>query len=171
MNQDKVDRVLKQWAKERPDLDTSAMGVVGRISRASRYFDQYLQKNFARFELNQGEFDVLATLRRSGPPFELTPKDLLNALMLTSGAMTNRLDRLESAGHIERKAHPTDRRGVLVKLTTKGHTTIDKAVAAHADYELQLLSPLSTAEQQQLAALMRKLLISFGDQISDEDVA
>lgn len=163
MNQDNVDFILKQWAQERPDLDPSPMGVVGRISRASRHIEQYLQQNFVRFGLNGGEFDVLATLRRSGPPYQLTPTALFSALMLSSGAMTNRLDRLEKAGYIERQPDPNDRRGTLVTLTTQGLELIDQAVAAHIAHEQQLLTPLTPEEQKMLAELLRKLLLSFGD--------
>ncbi|MFK7801742.1 MAG: MarR family winged helix-turn-helix transcriptional regulator [Anaerolineae bacterium] len=165
MTQDRVDFILAQWAKERPELDTSAIGVIGRISRSSRYIDQHLTKNFAKFGLNQGEFDVLATLRRYGSSYLMTPSELLNALMLSSGAMTNRLDRLEQSGYIERKAHPEDRRGVLVVLTEEGTKKIDEVVIAHTEFEKELLASLTTAEQKQLASLTRKLLLSFGDDV------
>lgn len=168
MAQDQVDFILKQWFRERPDLDPSPMGVIGRISRASRYIDQFLQQNFAQFGLNSGEFDVLATLRRHGAPYQLTPTALLNALMLSSGAMTNRLDRLEKGGYIERKPHPHDRRGTLVTLTNQGLEVIDAVVVAHIAHEQQILSSLTADEQQALADLLRKLLLSFGDDVSIE---
>ena len=120
MKQDHVDFIQAQWAQEKPDLDTSPMGVVGRISRISRHLDQLLQKNYAQFGLNGGEFDVLAALRRSGHPYQLTPTQLFNSLMLSSGAMTNRLDRLEDEGLIKRAPNPKDRRGILVTLTGQG---------------------------------------------------
>lgn len=165
MKADQVDFILEQWSRERPDLDPSPMGVIGRISRASRYIDQFLQENFARFGLNSGEFDVLATLRRAGEPYQLTPTALFSSLMLSSGAMTNRLDRLENAGYIERKPHPTDRRGILVTLTVKGLDVIDLAVVGHIAYEQQILSTLTTEEQKVIADLLRKLLLSFGDAV------
>lgn len=167
MTQDRVDFILAQWAKERPDLDTSGMGVIGRLSRSARYIDQQLTQNFRRFGLNRGEFDVLATLRRYGESYRMTPTELLNAMMLSSGAMTNRLDRLEQSGYIQRKAHPEDRRGVLVVLTAAGKAKIDEVVVAHTAFETQLLAGLTTAEQTQLAHLTRKLLLSFGDQVED----
>jgi DNA-binding MarR family transcriptional regulator len=163
MTQDQVDFILEQWSRERPDLDSSPMGVIGRISRASRYIDQFLQKNFAEFGLNSGDFDVLATLRRSGTPYQLTPTALYSSLMLSSGAMTNRLDRLENAGYIERKPHPKDRRGTLVTLTNQGMEVIDMVVASHTTCEQQILSSLTSDEQKVLADLLRKLLLSFGD--------
>lgn len=168
MTQDRVDFILAQWAKERPDLDTSGMSVIGRISRSSRYIDQQLTKNFATFGLNRGEFDVLATLRRYGSSYLMTPSELLSALMLSSGAMTNRLDRLEQSGYIERKAHPEDRRGVRVVLTDEGQAKIDEIVIAHTVFEKEMLSSLTTAEQEQLASLTRKLLLAFGDQVDHE---
>lgn len=166
MAQDQVDFILKQWSLERPDLDPSPMGVIGRISRASRYIDQFLQENFARFGLTSGDFDVLATLRRAGPPYQLTPTVLFSSLMLSSGAMTNRLDRLESAGYIERKPNPNDRRGILVTLTNQGLEVIDTAVVGHIDRERQILSSLTSDEQKVLADMLRKMLLSFGDDIS-----
>jgi DNA-binding MarR family transcriptional regulator len=165
MTQDQVDLILKQWSRERPDVDPSPMGVIGRISRASRYIDQLLQQNFAKFGLNGGDFDVLATLRRNGAPYQLTPTALFNSLMLSSGAMTNRLDRLEKAGYIERQAHPTDRRGILVTLTKQGLELIDSVVGAHVAHEQHLLSTLSADEQQVLADMLRKILLSFGDDV------
>lgn len=163
MAQDQVDFILKQWSRERPDLDTSPMGVIGRISRVSRYTDQFLQKNFAKFGLNSGLFDVLTTLRRSGRPYQLTPTALYSTLMLSSGAMTNRLDRLENAGYIERQPHPQDRRGTLVTLTKQGMEVIDVVVVSHAACEQQILSSLTSEEQKVLADLLPKLLLSFDD--------
>ncbi len=116
---------------------------------------------FARFGLQSGEFDVLATLRRSGPPFALTPTALYEATMVTSGAMTNRLDRLEKAGLIARGPHPEDRRGVIVQLTKKGRTLIDEAVTAHVENEHQVLSGLTREERDRLAALLEKLIASL----------
>lgn len=166
MEQDQVDFILKQWARERPDLDPSPMGVIGRISRASRYIDRSLQKNFSRFGINSGEFDVLATLRRAGDPYQLTPTALLSALMLSSGAMTNRLDRLENAGYIARRPDPNDRRGILVTLTTAGFELIEAVVAAHIAHEHQIVNSLTLSEQASLADLLRKMLLSFEDYAS-----
>lgn len=161
MEQDHVDLILEQWARERPDLDASPMGVIGRTMRASRSLDRGLQEAFRPFGIAGWAFDVLATLRRSGPPFRLTPTALSETLMLSSGAMTNRLDHLERAGLIERLPDPADRRGVLVALTPEGRTLIDEAVAAHVANEHRLLGALSPEERQTLAALLRKLLLSL----------
>ncbi len=161
MQQDHVDLIQAQWARENPDLDTSPMGVIGRISRISRHLDQLLQKNYSLFDLNGGEFDVLATLRRAGHPYQLTPTQLFNSLMLSSGAMTNRLDRLENAGLIKRMPNPNDRRGILVTLTKQGFELMDKAYPAHIANEQKILTPLNTTEQAVLTDLLRKLLLSF----------
>jgi len=161
MKQDHVDFIQTQWAQEIPDLDTSPMGVIGRISRISRYLDQLLQKNYARFNLNGGEFDVLASLRRSGHPYQLTPTQLFNSLMLSSGAMTNRLDRLEKVGLIKRLPNPDDRRGILVTLTEQGVALMDQVYPAHITNEQQILASLTTTEQGILTDLLRKMLLSF----------
>jgi DNA-binding MarR family transcriptional regulator len=160
MEQDHVDSIIAQWRRERPDLDPSPMGVIGRISRAERTLGRSLEAVFTQFGLNRGEFDVLATLRRSGPPFRLTPTGLFTDLMLSSGAMTNRLDRLEQAGLIVRTPDPADRRGILVGLTDHGRALVDAAVAAHLENEHRLLAALTLAEREQLAHLLRKLLQS-----------
>ena len=156
--------MLSQWSRERKDLDPSPMGIVGRISRASRYIDHLLERDYLQFGLNGGDFDVLATLRRSGPPYRLTPTALYRASMLSSGAMTNRLDRLEGAGYVERIPHPEDRRGLLVALTQAGREKIDAAVTSHVRYEQQMLSALNSNERHTLARLLRQLLLSFGDE-------
>ncbi len=150
---------MAQWQKERPDLDVRPMAVFGRLSYAALVVARdKLNPLFAQFGLQNGEFDVLATLRRSGMPFALTPTALYEATMVTSGAMTNRLDRLEKAGLIARAPHPQDRRGVIVQLTEKGRALIDEAVTAHVANEHQVLSALTRDEQDQLAALLEKLI-------------
>lgn len=161
MTQDGVDRILAQWACERPDLDASPMGVIGRISRLSRIFEQEIQQVFARFGLHRGEFDVLATLRRSGEPYRLNPSDLSLALMVSSGGMTNRLDRLERASLVERRPDPGDRRGTQVGLTEEGRRVVDAMVAEHIANEHRLLSALSETEREELTTLLRKLLLSM----------
>lgn len=158
---DFVDIILGQWKKERPDLDTSPMAIVGRVSRLETHFDRLLSAVFARYQLGRGEFDVLTTLRRSGPPFRLNPKVLSGRLMLSSGAMTNRLDHLESRGLIRRIADPSDRRALLIELTPAGKSLIDDAVAAHVENEATILAPLNKKERRELAALLRKLLVSL----------
>ncbi|KAA3644768.1 MAG: MarR family transcriptional regulator [Chloroflexi bacterium] len=161
MKHDHVDFVQAQWAQEKPGFDTSPIGVIGRISRISRHLDQALQKNYSKFDLNGGEFDVLASLRRSGHPYQLTPTELFNSLMLSSGAMTNRLDRLEDAGLIKRNPNPTDRRGLLVTLTEQGIEVMDRAYPAHIANEDQILSSLTLNEREILTDLLRKMLLSF----------
>ena len=137
------------------------MGVIGRIFRLSHLFQQAVQEVFSDYGLHRGEFDVLATLRRSGEPYRLTPTELSNALMVSSGGMTNRLDRLEKAGLVVRQPDPDDRRGSLVGLTQKGLDLVDEAVAEHVANEHHLLSVLEDKEQAELAEQLRKLLISL----------
>ncbi|MDJ0756405.1 MAG: MarR family transcriptional regulator [Ardenticatenaceae bacterium] len=163
MKKDHVDLIQAQWAREIPGLDTSPMGLIGRISRISRHLDQLLQQNYSQFDLNGGEFDVLASLRRAGPPYQLTPTKLFNSLMLSSGAMTNRLDRLEDVGLIKRLPNPEDRRGVLVTLTEKGIELMDSAYVAHIAHENQILQGLTKSERDTLTDLLRKLLLSLED--------
>jgi DNA-binding MarR family transcriptional regulator len=155
-------KAVEQWRKERPDLDVSPMRVLGALSEAANLVSrERLEPVFARFRLQRGEFDVLATLRRSGAPFALTPTALYEATMVTSGAITNRLDRLEQTGLIVRAPHPTDRRGVVVRLTEEGRTLIDEAVTAHVANEHEILSGLTRDEQDRLAALLAKLVDSL----------
>ena len=155
-------KAVEQWRKERPDLDVRPMSVIGALSEASSLISkERLAPVFARFGLQHGEFDVLATLRRSGVPFALTPTALYEATMVTSGAITNRLDRLEQMGFIAREAHPTDRRGVVVRLTDKGRALIDEAVTAHVANEHEILAGLTRKEQDALAALLEKLIGSL----------
>jgi DNA-binding MarR family transcriptional regulator len=156
-----VDEIVEQWAHERPALDPSQMAVVGRLLRISRFFEQSMAETFARFGLNRGEFDVLVSLRRAGAGARLSPTELAQSLLLSSGAMTNRVDRLETAGLVRRKPDPRDGRGVLVSLTDKGARVVDVALTAHIANEEQLLSPLSRTQRAQLAHLLRRLLISF----------
>ncbi|WP_376703116.1 MarR family transcriptional regulator [Mesorhizobium sp. ISC25] len=159
---DRAAKAIEQWKKERPDLDVSPMAVLGRLSEAASLIArERLAPLFASYGLQSGEFDVLATLRRSGPPYALTPTALYEATMVTSGAMTNRLDRLEKSGLIKRGPHPDDRRGIVVQLTGKGLALIDEAVAAHVANEHQILSGLTRPEQTMLARLLEKLIASL----------
>ena len=158
---DRAAKAVEQWNRERPDLDVSPMAVLGRLNEAASLIARdRLAPLFARFGLQSGEFDVLATLRRSGAPYALTPTALYEATMVTSGAMTNRLDRLENAGLIARGPHPNDRRGIVVQLTEKGLTLIDEAVTAHVANEHQVLSGLAQAERETLSELLEKLIKS-----------
>jgi DNA-binding MarR family transcriptional regulator len=161
MKLDPVDQILAQWQRERPDLDVSPMGIVGRITRLAKHLERAIQEKFTEFGLTVGEFDVLATLRRSGQPYQLSPTELFNTLMVTSGTMTHRLDRLEKAELIDRRPDPSDRRGTIISLTKKGFDLIEEAVTAHVANEHRILSALETSEREELILLLRQLLISF----------
>jgi DNA-binding MarR family transcriptional regulator len=161
MDRDPVDRILAQWQRERPDLDVAPMGIIGRIGRLAKHLERALQESFSDFGLTVGDFDVLATLRRSGPPYQLSPTELFNTLMVSSGTMTHRIDRLEQAELVKRIPDPSDRRGMLILLTDPGFQLIDQAVEAHLSNEHQILSPLEASEREVLIQLLRKLLISF----------
>jgi DNA-binding MarR family transcriptional regulator len=159
--QDGVDVLLEQWRRERPDLDSSPIGVIGRISRLSREIERLLEPVYADHGLEPGWYDVLATLRRAGPPYRLHPTDFANALMLTSSGATKRLDRLEQANLIARERDPGDRRGILIALTEDGRELVDSTVAHHLDNERRILGALSQTEQRQLADLLRKLQLGL----------
>lgn len=154
---DAVDTITAQWRRERPDLDSTPMEVIGRITRLAALIQRELERVFADYGLGGGEFDVLATLRRSGAP--LTPGQLSRSTMVTTGGMTKLLDRLEAQRLIRREPDPGDRRGRLIVLTDEGRTLIDRAVEAHLQNEQRLLADISEAERQDLAALLRELLI------------
>ena len=158
---DGVDTIIEQWRAARPDLDPSPIGVIGRVSRLARELEARLEPVYKEHGLEPGWHDLLATLRRSGPPFALRPSDLTGTLMLTSSGTTKRLDKLEEAGLIARGPDPNDRRAILITLTPAGKELIDGVTAAHLANEASLLEGLSAAEQRELAALLRKLLISL----------
>src|SRR5215208_1093763 len=160
---DGVDDILEQWRRERPDLDASPIGVVGRISRLARELEARLEPIYRAHGLEPGWHDVLATLRRTGPPYQLRPTEFTDALMLTSSGTTKRLDRLEHAGLITRAPDPADRRGTLITLTPKGRELIDNVTEAHLDNERNLLAALSESEQRRLADLLRKLRLGLPD--------
>lgn len=161
MSADKIDAIVAQWQRERPDIETDAMAAIGRIQRAAAELRPRLDRTHGRFGLTGESFDVLASLRRSGAPYELTPTQLYTQLMLSSGAVTNRIDRLEADGFVERRPDPDDRRGVRVRLTSRGKQLIDRAVGEHVTNETQLLAALNDKERAQLSTLLRKLLVSF----------
>ncbi|WP_432585290.1 MarR family transcriptional regulator [Streptomyces sp. HD1123-B1] len=160
---DNVDRVLDQWKAERPDIDPAPMGVVGRIARADRLLGLELRDHFADHGLQRWEFDILATLRRSGAPHQLTAGALVETSMVTSGAITNRIDRLAGRGLVTRETDPGNRRSVLITLTDEGLRLVDTVVATHIANEERLLAPLTGRERTQLAGLLRKLLVGLGD--------
>ncbi|MEV6961222.1 MarR family transcriptional regulator [Streptomyces sp. NPDC051207] len=155
---DPVDAIVDQWAAVRPDLDTRAMEVFGRIFRLSRSMGDRMEKAYAPFGISRGEFDVLATLRRSGEPYTLSPRQLSATLMLTTGGMTGRLDKLERAGLLRRSPDPHDRRGLQVTLTEKGLDLIDRAVGAGLAVQSAGLSALDDEQVGRLADLLRELL-------------
>ncbi|MFB4374961.1 MarR family transcriptional regulator [Agrobacterium sp. CR_3] len=158
-NLDAASAAAEQWRKERPDIDPFPMELLGRLGEITLLIMRdRLTPFFMEHGLQSGEFDVLATLRRSGAPYELTPTRLYESAMLSSGGMTARIDRLEREGLVERRRHPTDRRGVLVALTPKGISLIDTMLAKHVENERLALVGLTVAEQQQLNALSIKLL-------------
>ena len=156
---DGVDAIVAQWGAVRPDLDTGAMAVYGRIYRIARLMGDQQEKVYERgFGINRGDFDVLATLRRSGEPYTLSPRELSAALMLTTGGMTGRLDRLENAGLLRRAPDPHDRRGLRVTLTEEGFRIVDGAVEAGLHVQQRAMAALTGREAAQLADLLRRLL-------------
>ncbi|MFF3937908.1 MarR family winged helix-turn-helix transcriptional regulator [Streptomyces phaeofaciens] len=158
---DPVDAIIEQWAKVRPDLDTAAMEVFGRIHRISRAMADRSEKAYGALGLGRGEFDVLATLRRSGAPYTLSPRQLSATLMLTTGGMTGRLDKLERAGLLRRSPDPHDRRALRVTLTEEGLALVDRAVGAGLAAQTETLSAALGPERAgQLADLLRELLFT-----------
>ncbi len=160
---DRAEHAAAQWTRERPDIDTAAMVLLGRLAEAALVIARdRVNPLFAEHDLQPGEFDVLATLRRSGAPHALTPTDLYEAAMISSGSMSNRINRLETAGLIERRPNPDDRRGVLVALTDRGLTLIDRVVGLHVANQQAIAGVLAPHEQATLSALLAKLLHGHG---------
>ncbi|TQK69620.1 MULTISPECIES: MarR family winged helix-turn-helix transcriptional regulator [unclassified Nocardioides] len=158
---DEVDELIEAWARERSDLDLGPVSVFSRISRLAHHVDRARRHAFTTHDIESWEFDVLAALRRAGEPYELSPGRLLRETLVTSGTMTNRVDRLTTRGLVERHPDPTDRRGVLVRLTPDGKDAVDGAFAALLDAERELLTGLSVDDQADLAGLLRRLLVPF----------
>ena len=158
---DEVDDLVAAWRAQRPDLDVEPMQVLSRISRLARHLDIARRGAFADHGLESWEFDVLSALRRQGPPFQLTPGALLRATLVTSGTMTNRVDRLVRKGLVRREPDPSDKRGVLVTLTEQGREQVDAALADLLRRERALLTGLDSAERRRLADMMRILLAPF----------
>jgi DNA-binding MarR family transcriptional regulator len=159
---DQVDDLIDRWKRERPDLDLGPMAIMPRLIRLEQQREIEWQALTAEHGLKPGEFDVLAALRSSGEPFVLSPTVLFRILCLSSGAMTNRLDRLESRGMIQRHPDPADRRGILVALTPAGHDLVDRTLGDMLRVGTGFLSGLTADEQTTLANLLRKLLVSLG---------
>jgi DNA-binding MarR family transcriptional regulator len=160
---DEVDDLIAGWQTERPDLDTEPMQVLSRVSRLARHLDRARRAAFAAHGLESWEFDVLSALRRRGAPYQLSPGSLLRATLVTSGTMTNRIDRLASAGLASREPDPQDKRGVLVALTPRGLAAADAALADLLDKERELLGGLDGAQRGELAGLLRILLVPFDE--------
>jgi DNA-binding MarR family transcriptional regulator len=158
---DAVDAILDQWGVERPDVDVSAIAVIGRISRLEKRLAGELARVFAAHGLENWEYDVLATLRRSGAPYELTVGEMLESMMLASGTISHRIDRLEGRGLVERRPDPKDGRVVRVRLTRAGKALQERALVDHAANEERLLSGLTSREREQLAALLRRLQVTL----------
>ena len=158
---DEVDDLIAAWRQQRPDLDVAPLQVLSRVSRLARHLDIARRGAFAAHGLESWEFDVLSALRRAGPPFQLTPGALLRATLVTSGTMTNRIDRLASAGLVYREPDPSDRRGVLVTLSERGRSVVDAALTDLLDRERALLAALDDDQRPALADLLRTLLVPF----------
>lgn len=157
---DHVDFVMEQWASAMPELDASSMAVFGRMLRIMKHLAKTRADALAPFGFREGEFDVLATLRRAGAPYRLSPTQLYTSLLVTSGAMTNRLNRLEEVGSIVRIADPEDKRSMLVALTPVGQEKIEQALKVHTQTQNSLLATLDASQQQQLEGLLSQLLVA-----------
>ena len=160
---DEVDQLVQAWRRERPDLDVSPLEVLSRVTRLARHLDIARKAAFSDVGLEIWEFDVLAALRRAGDPYALSPGQLGSQTMVTSGTITNRVDRLEERGLVRRERDPNDRRGVKVVLTDEGRTVVDEALTDLLDRERQLLEDLSANEQKSLANMLRTLVGPFDD--------
>lgn len=159
--EDEVDRLVAAWRRERPDLDVEPLEVLSRVSRLARHLDRARRLAFAEHSLEPWEFDVLTSLRRAGAPYQLSPGQLLTQTLVTSGTMTNRIDRLAHKRLVERLPDPTDRRGVLVRLTPEGRDRADEALAGLLAQERAILGDLSERQRGDLAALLRQLTAPF----------
>jgi DNA-binding MarR family transcriptional regulator len=158
---DEVDRLVEAWRRERPDLDVQPLEVLSRVTRLARHLDRARRTAFAEHGLESWEFDVLTALRRAGAPYQLSPGQLLTQTLVTSGTMTNRIDRLTAKGLVQRLPDPDDRRGVLVRLTSTGRARIDTAMTCLLEQEHRMLAGLDKQQQQQLAAMLRYLITPF----------
>jgi DNA-binding MarR family transcriptional regulator len=161
---DHVDVVIEAWERERPDLDHSARALTMRISRCSRHLERAIDQITEPLGLDFCQYPVLSVLRRQGAPYRATPSELACTLILSSGAVTNRVDKLEQAGYVRRLPDPNDRRGVIVELTEEGLVTIDRAIETQVESESRLVSALDEDERDQLSALLHKLLGSLEDE-------
>jgi DNA-binding MarR family transcriptional regulator len=161
LGNDEVDRIVDAWSRERPDLDFSPLQVLSRVNRLARHVDRARRNAFAASDLELWEFDVLSALRRAGRPYQLSPKALLQQTLVSSGTMTNRIDRLVDRGLVERRTDPNDGRGVLVVMTSLGRDRVDAAIRLLLEAESELLDRLSRVDQERLSSLLRKLSLDF----------
>lgn len=157
-DRDRIDELVEQWRGERPDLDLDTMATVARFLAVAQRWLAELETFAGQYGIDRGQGDVLFTLRRAGPPYRLSPSRLAQYTLVSSGTMTNRLDRLEALGLVERIANPEDRRGMDVALTAQGLALVDEAVTNHVANEQRMLAPLTAREREQLVRLTRKLL-------------
>lgn len=160
---DEVDRIVEAWQRERPDLDVTPLTVLSRVTRLARHLDLARRGAFSRSDLESWEFDVLAALRRAGAPYRLSPGALLTQTLVTSGTMTNRIDRMVAHGLVRREPSPDDRRGVLVHLTDEGLARVDAAMADFLDVEASLLRGLTSDQREELAGLLRIVVRQFDE--------
>lgn len=167
--QDHLDFITAQWAEAMPDVDVGSMAVFGRLVRLQKQLERLRADALAQYGFKDGEFDVLATLRRAGAPYQLSPTELYRALLVTSGAMTNRVARLESAGLIERIADAQDKRSSRVALSERGKVLIEQAVVTHTQIQDAVLAPLDAAERDALALLLKRLLVPLPGEVLDPD--
>ena len=158
---DRVDHILAQWHRERPDLDVGPMGLLGRLNRLTTHLGREVEAVLLKHGLSSSAFAVLATLRRSGSPYQLSPGDLLAMAMVSSGTMTNRIDQLEKAGLVERIHNPNDRRSVLISLTERGFAIVEEAAGAHVENQHRLVAGLSEEERATLNQLLKRFLRDF----------
>jgi len=158
---DRVDHILAQWRRERPDLDVGPMALLGRLNRLTTHLAREVETVLLKHGLSSSAFDVLATLRRSGSPYRLSPGDLLAMTMVSSGTMTNRIDQLEKAGFVKRIHNPDDRRSVLISLTEPGFSIVEEAVGAHVENQQRLVASLSEEERTTLNQLLKRFLRDF----------
>jgi DNA-binding MarR family transcriptional regulator len=161
--EDEVDRIVAAWRHERPDLDFAPLEVLSRIDRLARHLDRARRAAFTAADMEPWEFDVLSALRRAGSPYELSPKALLRQTLVSSGTMTNRVDRLASRGLVSRRTDPRDGRGILVTLTPAGRAAVDTAIADLVGAEHEILDAIGDTDQEALAGVLRRLILGLGD--------
>lgn len=158
---DQVDRIVEAWTRERPELDFAPLQIFSRVGRLARHLDRARKESFASSQLESWEFDVLSALRRAGQPYQLSPKALLQQTLVSSGTMTNRIDRLVKRGLVQRHTDPNDGRGVIVVMTPAGRDSVDTAISSLVAAEAVLLQKLPAADRERLAGLLRKLSLDF----------